>query len=214
MRKPPLRLTVAHHGGVPRWCHLVRSASTVNCIDQRTACRPRTRTHSYTLHCLLPGASPVVAADWSTIHKKNERNDVDGSFDDMFADLDSYVPSRSMYAAETDAASPNGKNYDPQRRSDEDGEDGDEAEDSREPASATTASSAAAATPRSEWDECLSSRGETYWFNRKTHESSWVDPRSGIGADGVWIPQIDAKGRTYYYNRRNGKSSWSVPVAQ
>ncbi len=163
--------------------------------------------------------------DWAAIQKRNEANDVDGSFDALFANVEGYTPSRGVYyASGAEAAAAAG----------EEGEGEGEAvtrivtapsspEAQQAPAAAPmspppTGGGGAAgggagassmpqspppsARPPPRWEACRSSRGETYWFNRATGESSWVDPRV---AEGDWLPQTDSRGRQYFYNRCVGK---------
>jgi hypothetical protein len=155
-------------------------------------------------------ADYTYLGDWPTVHALNEHNEQTGDLDRLFARVAGYVPTGPTDdgAEEEEGGAEGGSPTSPPPPP---------------PAAAAVAAAGGAAAEAaaeedeqarrdSEWDQHVSaSSGQVYWFNKVTGESSWVDPRGGVGPEGVWIPHTDAGGRVYWYNRRTGASAWALP---
>ena len=95
-----------------------------------------------------------------------------------------------------------------------------------------TIESTSLSLPGDEWEECVDAEGRTFFYNDRTGESTWDDPRNnpslmlmsggGDGRDddggamvlssaGEWEEVVDADGAIYYYNSETGVTSWDRP---
>jgi len=95
-----------------------------------------------------------------------------------------------------------------------------------------TIESTSLSLPGDEWEECVDAEGRTFFYNDRTGESTWDDPRNnpslmlmsggGDGRDddggamvlssaGEWEEVVDADGAVYYYNSETGVTSWDRP---
>lgn len=144
--------------------------------------------------------------DYASIHVLNENNAEHFGFDRLFAKIPGFTPTPSTVASAggyekeevgetTVDVSARATAIDETVKAQEDGDD-----------------STITDSLGNVWTRHFDSHGMKYWYCRKTRESSWVDPRSGTGDDGAWIPMISPKGKKYYYNRKTGESAWELPT--
>lgn len=63
----------------------------------------------------------------------------------------------------------------------------------------------------SDWEEMLASDGRLYYYNRKTGESSWKDPKLDLESV-PWRKLKDQEGQTYYYNKLTKEVTWDRPA--
>lgn len=144
--------------------------------------------------------------DYAHIHVLNENNSEHFGFDRLFAKVPGFTPTPST------VVSADGSGY----------EKTEIGETTIDVSARAAAIDDAAKSPDDDstvtdvagnvWTRHFDDHGAKYWYCRATRESSWVDPRAGIGKDGAWIPMISPKGKQYYYNRKTGESSWTYPA--
>ena len=88
-----------------------------------------------------------------------------------------------------------------------------------------------ASLPGDEWEECVDAEGRTFFYNDRTGESTWDDPRNNpalmltagesneddgggalaLSSPGEWEEVVDADGAVYYYNSETGETNWDRP---
>ncbi|KAI0563063.1 Pre-mRNA-processing factor Prp40/Urn1 [Gracilaria domingensis] len=71
-----------------------------------------------------------------------------------------------------------------------------------------------------EWSKVFAADGRPYWYNRKTGQTTWLDPTprfpqpaplSTPPNNGVWMQHRADDGRIYYYNSITKKTQWEPP---
>jgi pre-mRNA-processing factor 40 len=64
-----------------------------------------------------------------------------------------------------------------------------------------------------EWEELKNDKGETYYYNEVTGESTWDLPAGATinPTENEWV-QLEDKGNPYYYNEVTGESTWDLPA--
>lgn len=89
----------------------------------------------------------------------------------------------------------------------------------------TSQSTSSAQTPvpsnPDEWRAVVDVNGQKYWYNRRSRETSWVDPTiatssisstsGGKRLDPNWREYRDPTGKPYYYNRQTSETLWEKP---
>jgi hypothetical protein len=66
----------------------------------------------------------------------------------------------------------------------------------------------------SDWQP-ITRNGKTFYYNKKTGQSSWTKPEEHASAAADSLPEgwqsSQSNGRTFYYNRSTGQTSWTKP---
>lgn len=71
--------------------------------------------------------------------------------------------------------------------------------------------------PRALWAEKKTAIGQTYYFNRRTNQTSWENPNEErktepeVPIEDDWSEQTTDDGSVYYYNTKTGVSAWTKP---
>ena len=64
----------------------------------------------------------------------------------------------------------------------------------------------------SDWREVVDPQGRTYYYNKKTLESSWTKPAAETNSGEVWDETQDpTTGKKYFVERQSRRTSWVIP---
>ena len=69
------------------------------------------------------------------------------------------------------------------------------------------------------WAKIFTDKGEPYYWNSVTEETSWDAPNPDSDTDvstdteagAEWSERTDDKNNTYYWNKDTGETSWTLP---
>lgn len=170
-----------------------------------------------------PSAPPSTSdsyefvGDFDSIRHMNEVNEVNNNFDNVFGTVSTPTVSSKALSAPAPAPAPAAATPSrtmapppPLTANDEKDENGN-----IKKYGADSAAAKAGLPPKDSWKR-VDKDGETFWWNRVSKQSAWVNPlgedNTGNGVIGSLVPFVDpASGKTFYYDWLSGSSQWLPP---